>query len=123
MFNQNKVWEIILNFARSNKGKTLSLLNHAKGSPFIITEASENYVRVDKLQIKMTKQMFLGIYEYLKSRRDWLKIGASRVGTSPETIEGFIKSKFFKGKIGRTKHSHVVRCHSCLLKYRSRVQP
>jgi hypothetical protein len=99
MFNQNEVWGKILDFARSNKGKALPLLNPAKGSPFTITEVSENYIRVDKLQIKMTKQMFLDIYEYLKSMRDWVEIGARRVGASPDTIEGLIKTKFFNGKM------------------------
>jgi len=99
MFAQNEVWKRILDYARSNKGKAIPLLNPAKGSPFTVTEVSENHIRVDKLPIKMTKHMFLGIYEYLKSRRDWVEIGARRVSASPATIEGFIKTKFFNGNM------------------------
>ena len=47
------------------------------------------------LALKMTKQMFLTIYDYLKSKGDWVKIGARRVGALPNTIEGVIKKKFF----------------------------
>uniref|UniRef100_A0A7C2P194 Uncharacterized protein n=1 Tax=candidate division WOR-3 bacterium TaxID=2052148 RepID=A0A7C2P194_UNCW3 len=99
MLGQDEVWERILNFARSNEGKAVALLNPSKGSPFTITEVSENYIRINKLPIKMTKNMFLDIYDYLKSRRGWVEIGARRVGASPDTVEGFIKMKFFNGNV------------------------
>jgi len=65
----------------------------------MITDVSDQYIRIDKLSIKMTKQMFLSIYRYLKSKNDWVEIGASRVGTHPDTLEGFIKENFFNGNL------------------------
>jgi len=97
MLNQNEVWEKIRDFAKSSQGKPLPLLNPKKPSPFRITEVAADYIRVDKLGIKMTKEMFLSIYEYLKSRGNWVEIGARRVGARSDSIEGFIKKKFFKG--------------------------
>ncbi len=74
MLDQDAVWKRILEFGKSNKGKLIPLLNHKRESPFTIIEASEEYIRIDKLPIKMTKPMFLGIYDYLKSRRGWVPI-------------------------------------------------
>lgn len=99
MFGQEEVWKGILEFGSSNKGKFIPILNPKKGSPFKVIEVSEDFIRIDKLPIKMTKQMFLSIYEYLKSKRDWVEIGARRMGAKPDTIEGFIKEKFFNGNM------------------------
>jgi hypothetical protein len=99
MLGQNAVWEKILEFGKSNKGKLIPLLNPKKGSPFTVVEVSEDYIRIDKLPIKMTKQMFLSLYDYLKSKRGWIEIGARRMGARSDTIEGFIKQKFFNGNM------------------------
>lgn len=99
MLTDNGVWEKILDFSKSHKGKLIPLLNPKKGSPFTITEVQDDYVRIDKLPIKMTKQMFLSVYNYLKSRRDWVEIGARRVGARPDTLEGFMKTQFFNGNM------------------------
>lgn len=96
MHGKDAVWERILEFGRSNKGKPIRLLNPRKGSPFTIIEVSNEHIRIDKLPIKMTKQMFLSVYDYL-GRCGWVEIGARRVGARPDTIEGFIKEKFFNG--------------------------
>jgi hypothetical protein len=95
MLNKDEVWKRILDYARSSYEKPIPLLNPNKKSPFIITEISDYHIRIDKLPIKMTKQMFLRIYDYIKSKSDWVKIGASRTNTEEETIEGFIKKEFF----------------------------
>ena len=98
MLNQDEVWNKILNYSRSSQGKLIPLLNPNQRSPFIITEVSDRYIRVDKLRnFTMTKQMFFSIYNYLKSKGDWVKIGARRIDARPDTIEGFIKEKFLNG--------------------------
>ncbi|MEM4703747.1 MAG: hypothetical protein QXJ02_01575 [Candidatus Bathyarchaeia archaeon] len=74
-------------------------MNPKRSFPFTIVEVSEDYIWIDKLPIKMTKKMFLSLYEHLKSRRGWVEIGARRVGARPDTIEGFIKEKIFKGNM------------------------
>ena len=95
----DKVWEKILDFSKSHMGKPVPLLNPENGSPFTITEVSDDYIRIDKLPIKMTKQMFLSVYDYLKGKQGWVEIGARRVGARPDTVEGFIKNKFFNGNM------------------------
>jgi len=92
---QNQVWEKISGFSKSSQGQLIPLLNPIIRSPFKITEVSKNYIRIDKLPIKMTKHMFLTIYKYLKSKKDWVEIGARRVGARPNTVEGIVKKKFF----------------------------
>ena len=99
MLTDDEVWEKILDFSRSHMGKPIPLLNPEKPSPFTITEVSDDYIRIDKLRIKMTKQMFLSIYNYLKDRRGWVEIGARRVDARPDTVEGFIKTKFFNSNM------------------------
>lgn len=97
MLTWDSVWEKIRNFSKSNIGKPLSLLNPKKEFYFKIKEVSENYVRIDKLPVKMTKEMFLKVYEYLKSKNgEWVRIGASRVNTDPDTVESVLKKHFFK---------------------------
>ena len=95
MFTRNQVWEKILDYSKSKQGQWIPLLNPECDSPFKITEVSDNYIRVNKLSIKMTEYMFLSIYDYLKSKRDWIKIGARRVGAREGTVEGVIKKNYF----------------------------
>ena len=95
MLIQNQVWEKILDFSKSAQGQLIPLLNPKIRSPFKITEVSNNYIRIDKLPIKMTKHMFLSIYDYLKSKGCWIEIGARWVGARPNTVEGVVKKKYF----------------------------
>jgi hypothetical protein len=95
----DEVWNKILDFSKSHMGKPVPLLNPKRSSPFIITKVSDEHIRIDKIPIKMTKEMFLKAYNYLKSRSGWVDIGARRVGARPETLEGFIKTQFFKGNM------------------------
>jgi len=99
MLNRDEIWKRILSYAKSSQGRLLPLLNPNKKSPFTITEVSDKYIRIDKLSIKMTKQMFLGVCDFLRSKGGWVRIGASRINTKPETIEGFIKRKFFNDNL------------------------
>ena len=96
MLNQEKVWKKIRSYAESSQLQPIPLLNPNIDSPFIIIKVSDDYIRIDKLPIKMTKQMFLSIYDYVKSKSNWVKIGASRINTQEDTVEGLIKRKFFR---------------------------
>lgn len=93
--SQGLVWERILSYAQTSQSQPIPLLNPNKKSPFFITKISEDYIRIDKLPIKLTKQMFLSIYDYLKERKSWVRIGASRINTEEDTVEGILKKEFF----------------------------
>ena len=94
--SQSRVWEKILSYAKSAQGTLIPLLNPNIKSPFTITEISDEYIKIDKLRDnKMTKQMFLSIYNYVKTKSGWIKIGASRKNTQEDTVEGLLKNKFF----------------------------
>ena len=90
------VWKKIKAFSQLYQGKPIPILNPSIQSTFMITEVSDDYIKIDKIQIKMTKNMFLSIYDYLKCRGCWVEIGARRVGARPNTLEGFIKNDLLK---------------------------
>jgi hypothetical protein len=97
------VWERIRNYSKLNQGKQLPLLNTVKGTPFVIEKVADTYVKVDKLpQVNLTKDVFETVHDYLKAQKSWVLIGASRVKTRPNSIEGVIKSTLFKGKMSAT---------------------
>ena len=78
--------------------KTMILLNPRKDYPFHIIEATDDYIRVDKLgSEKLTEQMFTSLYDFLKSVGGWVKIGATVKNTKPGTVEGHIKASFYAG--------------------------
>jgi len=100
--SQNRTWEKILNYAKTVQGKLIPLLNPNTESPFTITEISDMYIKIDKLRDnKLTKQIFLSIYDYVKNKSGWVEIGASRINTHEDTVEGLIKSKFFNNNLNR----------------------
>ena len=83
--------------------KTINLLNPRKDYPFHIVEATEDYIRVDKLgQERLTAQMFVSLTEYLKTTGDWIKIGATVRNTKLGTVEAFLKSRFHGGDMNAT---------------------
>ena len=97
------VWERIRHYSKLNQGKELPLLNVEKGTPFVIEKVTDAFVKVDKLpQVNLSKDMFVTVYDYLKAQKCWVLIGASRVNTRPNTIEGVIKSTIFKGNMSAT---------------------
>jgi hypothetical protein len=80
--------------------KNFQLLNPSKKYSFRIVEVSNDFIRVDKLgKVKLSKEMFISVYDYLRSSKDWIRIGASVRNTKPDTIEGFLKSKFYGGNM------------------------
>jgi hypothetical protein len=54
------------------------LLNPSRIYRFKIVEVDDDYIRVDKLgKVKLTKEMFLSVFEFLMEKGDWTRIGAS----------------------------------------------
>ena len=94
-----EVWKNIQIFSHEFIGKKLCLLNPSKRYEFQITEVSEDFIRVNKLPIKLVKEIFLSVYQHLVLQNKWVKIGASRVNTKPNTIEGLLKTVFFEGNV------------------------
>jgi hypothetical protein len=95
MLSDEEIWSKIQLFAKTSLGKNIPILNPIKGSPFIIRNVTKNHLQIDKIPIKMTRQMFLAVYHHLKDRGDWVPIGARWIGAYPHTVEGFIKKTFF----------------------------
>ena len=96
--NLGEMWVKIRGYTIENN--TSFLLNPSKRYRFNIIEVDENFIRVDKLgKIRLTKNMFISVYEMLKKRRDWVNIGSSVKNTKPHTVEGHLKSNFFGGNM------------------------
>lgn len=78
--------------------KDFQLLNPSRRYKFRILDVSDDYIRVDKLgKVKLTKEMFISVYDYLKNKKSWVRIGASVRNTKRNTVEGFLKTKFYEG--------------------------
>lgn len=89
------IWDEIKDYLRKNK--ILSLLSE-KGQKFEIIELNDLFMEIffldSKTKIKIEKSRFFSAYNMLKENRgEWIRIGASRVGTNPETLEGRIKAE------------------------------
>lgn len=93
---KDETWNGIINYSNTVHGKLIPILNPNTNSPFVINEISDDYIKIDKLRDnKLTKQMFLAVYNFVKSKMNWVRIGASRVNTSEDTVEGLLKQNFF----------------------------
>ena len=80
------------------ESNSLTLLNPSKRYSFQIVEVSKDFIRVDKIkEIKLTKEIFRSLYNHLKAKKDWVKIGASIRNTKIDTVEGYLKENFFSG--------------------------
>ena len=94
--NRERIWIKIRGYAIENT--TSILLNPSSNFRFKIVEVDDDFIRIDKLgKIRLTKDMFLSVFMLLKEKKDWIRIGASVNNTKPDTVEGHIKSLFFKG--------------------------
>jgi hypothetical protein len=83
------------------QGTPVSLLNPKKKYLFTINEISDDYIKIDKLyHNKLKKQMFLSVYDYVRKSISWVRIGASRVNTLEDTVEGLLKREFFNNNPG-----------------------
>jgi len=88
------IWGKIKKYADKNINQKQNLLSGL--GDFYIVKSDMDYIKIDKLAIKLQKAMFLSTYEFIKEKKNWIKIGATRVNTDPTTIEGFIKKTYFK---------------------------
>ena len=93
-----KVWIKIRGYAIENSSSML--LNPSRIFRFKIVDVDDDFFRIDKLgKVKLTKEMFLSVFELLKEKGDWTRIGASVTNTKPNTVEGHLKMNFFAGTI------------------------
>lgn len=98
VYDRESIWIKIRGYSIESKKSTL--LNPSKNYLFQIVEVNDDFIRVDKLgRVKLTKDMFISVYEMLKEKRDWIRIGASVKNTNPNTVEGYLKIKFFSGNM------------------------
>ncbi len=94
--NLKQIWIKIRGYAIENT--TSMLLNPSRNYRFKIVEVDDDFIRIDKLgKIRLTKDMFLSVFMLLKEKEDWIRIGASVKNTKPNSVEGHLKTLFFKG--------------------------
>lgn len=93
-----EVWESIVDSLEV--GDRLRLLSPSpRSQPFEIDEIEPNHINIKFLDsgtsLKLGRGRFVSAYKILREHRgDWVKIGASRVGTDYGTLEGRIKGDF-----------------------------
>ncbi len=93
-----EVWIKIRGYVIENSSSML--LNPSRSYKFKIVEVDDDFLRIDKLgKVKLTKEMFLSVFELLKEKGNWTRIGASVTNTKPNTVEGHLKKNFFAGTI------------------------
>ena len=96
----DKIWIKIRGYIIENSSSML--LNPSRIYRFKIVEVDDDFIRVDKLgKVKLTKEMFLSVFEFLMEKGDWTRIGASVTNTKPNTVEGHLKMHFFTGTMNR----------------------
>jgi len=95
----NSVWDKISKYGEAQLGNQIPLLNPKIHSTFTITELSENYLKIDKLAINLSAELFMESFQHVAQHKTWLKIGASRINTKHDTLEGFLKRKYFNGSM------------------------
>ncbi len=89
------MWKKIYDYLQHHKNMQL-ISPSSKGQSFIIEELSDWGIKIGFTssgnKIRVEKERFEAAYNYLKENKaNWIKIGASRIATNPETIEGQIK--------------------------------
>lgn len=99
---ENNMWNKITSYLIKNK--KLSLLSNLENSQvFNIIEITDCHIRIEfaetKKTLKLEKDRFISAYNMLEENKgQWVLIGASRVSTKPNTLEGRIKLDF-NGKL------------------------
>lgn len=92
------IWESIVTYLSQNS--MIDLLSKSKKSqPFMVADIKEDYVKIQfsssQNTLKLEKSRFISAYEMLKENKGkWVRIGASRIDSSPDTLEGRIKNDF-----------------------------
>ncbi len=96
--SKNNIWGKITSYLTYNK--KLNLLSSSDSSQiFNVVEIAEDYIKIEfqetKTTLKIDKQRFLSAYRMLEENKgNWVPIGASRVNTKINTLEGRIKLDF-----------------------------
>ena len=99
---EDKIWLQITEFLKSNK--KLNLLSPLSSSQvFEISEVADDYIIIkfqeSKGNLKIEKSRFISAYKVLEEKKGvWVALGASRINTKPNTLEGRIKLDF-NGKL------------------------
>ena len=96
------IWSKVTEFLKSNK--KLNLLSPLSNSQvFDVTEIADDYIIIkfqeSKGNLKIEKSRFISAYKMLEEKKGvWVALGASRINTKPNTLEGRIKLDF-NGKL------------------------
>lgn len=99
---EDKIWLQITEFLKDNK--KFNLLSPLSNSQvFEITEIADDYIKINfqesKGNLKIEKSRFISAYKMLEEKKGiWVALGASRINTKPNTLEGRIKLDF-NGKL------------------------
>ena len=95
---ENNMWNKITSYLSRNK--KLGLLSNSENCQvFNIIEITDNHIRIEfaetKKTLKLEKGRFISAYNMLEENKgQWVLIGASRISTKPNTLEGRIKLDF-----------------------------
>lgn len=95
---EKTIWDPVVNYLRNNKRLDL-LIESPRSQPFeVITIQTDHIViRFSKSRnlLKLEKERFISAYKMLEENEGkWVKIGARRVETKLDTIEGRIKNDY-----------------------------
>ena len=109
---ENNIWDKITSYLDNNK--KLNLLSDLKNSQvFNIVEITDSYIKIEfqetKTTLKLEKKRFISSYSMLEENKStWIALGASRVNTKPNTLEGRIKLDFNNNLNGLSTVSWIV---------------
>lgn len=99
---ENKIWHQITELLKDNK--KLNLLSPLSNSQvFEIIEIANDHIKIkfqeSKGNLKIEISRFISAYKMLEEKKGvWVALGASRINTKPNTLEGRIKLDF-NGKL------------------------
>ena len=92
---EKNIWVEISNFL--NKNRKMKLIS-GYGQTFNIEEITEKKIKIKFPKgtiLPLERKRFKSAYVFLMERRgSWIKIGASKTNTNPDTIEGRIKHEY-----------------------------
>jgi len=92
---KDTIWLPITEFLKNNR--KLNLLSQLSNSQvFEITEITNDYIKIQfqdsKGDLKIERSRFVSAYKMLEEKKGvWVALGASRINTKPNTLEGRIK--------------------------------
>jgi len=99
---EDDIWPKIKDFLKNNP--RLCLLSPLSNSQiFEVKEITDSYINIQfqdsKGTLKIEQSRFISAYKMLNDKKGiWIELGASRINTKPNTLEGRIKLDF-NGKL------------------------